>query len=196
MLNQRQMRAYRRFRSEGCSANQALKIVKAQETKHVEWSFGETFQRDGFDIIVTYEPDDSADYSHLGEFTSRADSTHSMGEFLLVPGSRLDRNKYRFFRLENTVPDVAHDLIKLKYGKRQAWETAWKQAKEDMREAIDYACIVVFVRVKKNGIELGTDVLGGIDGDCETDYIEAVESNDMIDNAIAEAKRNLSVLCG
>jgi hypothetical protein len=198
LLSACQLREYRQLRQvKGYPARTALATVRSAETAtRVPWSLDESFHYQGFDVVVTCQPDQDADFSYLGEFTDKATSRHSEGYYLVNPNSRNDRHVYGFFELANPVPEVAADLIKnCKYGKRAAWETAWKQAKDDMQHALDYTAYVVTVTASRHGIELGYDILSGVESESDSDIVEEVLCNSMIDNAISEAKANLARLC-
>lgn len=190
MLNPSELAAYRRYRQQGVAAINALRTVLS-ETCDLP-PVGESFVVEGFTVRIRIEQDQDADLSFLGEFTDRPAGDHSEGYCLRNPNA-YDHGAYKWFVPANPVPEVAAELIKLKFGKRLAWELAWRYAKQDLQEALDYAPVGVIVTASREGIELGQDSLGGID---DPDYARsAVAEHDMIGTAIAKAKEMLGRLC-
>lgn len=180
---------YRKLRKDGLSALVAHYHAKRSTTDY-DYEIGEPFERDGFSILVTTEIDDYNDISGLGRFPD--DSTgHSAG--IVLRNHAAGWNDYKWFRPETPVRTVARDLMRLKYGKRQAYELAWSQAKDDLRQALDYVAYAITVTVSVDGIELGSDELGCCAG--YDDLRECVDANGMIENAVDAAQASLAKLC-
>jgi hypothetical protein len=79
------------------------------------------------------------------------------------------------------------------------WDFESEEDKQDTLRRIDNGDLVWFVaRVQafKNGIELGTNYLGGC---CYDSYMQFVEASDyyadMVENTVIEAKANITKLC-
>jgi hypothetical protein len=79
------------------------------------------------------------------------------------------------------------------------WDFENEEDKQNTLSRIDSGALVYFVaRVQafKNGIELGTDYLGGC---CYDSYMQFVEASDyfadMVENAVSEARANIAKLC-
>jgi hypothetical protein len=79
------------------------------------------------------------------------------------------------------------------------WDFEDEADKQDTLDRINSGDLVYFIaRVQafKNGIELGTDYLGGC---CYDSYMQFVEASgyyaDMVENAISEARANIAKLC-
>lgn len=75
-------------------------------------------------------------------------------------------------------------------------DEADKQNTLDRIERGDLVWFVARVQAFKNGIELGTDYLGGC---CYDSYMQFVEASDyyadMVENAVNEAQANIAKLC-
>lgn len=149
------------------------------------------FERGRFTIHVSAKYDECPDYSHLGEFSD----TWQEGA-IQNPDFRHQRGGvYRWFIPANTEESQYKEMIH-EYGKTHARELAQKYVRDDYKRAVNYMAFVVVVTVFLKGVELGSDVLGGIDIGDDFEYlVESVYEHDMVGNALEEAEKTLSELC-
>jgi hypothetical protein len=188
-LSDRTLRAFRNYRREHpyTSASVALTVAKRQTTDPT-WAADLIGSGDrytgtlpgGYDVVITMEYDDDTDTSWLGEWTD--DPTGAVPN----PDPDSGRGSYKYFRPENIEP----------------WEGYWRQGMsraaararvrqamtEDAREALEPAYVVT-VRVSREGIELGSDRLGGCRG--YESALWAADDHDMVGNALHEARETL-----
>lgn len=195
MLSATMLAEYGRLRAKRYPANVALRVVRHNEkTKGIEWEFDRSFTVDGFDVTVTIQPEEDPDISHRGEFS---DDPTGHSEGYALRNYQAGRGDYKWFRLTNPVPDVAKALIQHhRYGRREAYDEAWRQAKEDLRAVLDYEQVYVVVTASRNGVTLGRESLGGIETDGDYDEVKAIVVGDgMIENAVDDARETLRKLC-
>lgn len=160
-----------------------------------------TFTTEGFNVTIRFEPDDYPE--PRARFTDswepgavqhpawRPNDWDRTGRWLGV----IDR-VYRWILLDSgSIEEHYVGLHKLGHSKAVARELAEEYVRQDIQRAInppeEWVCIVT---ASKAGIELGRDVLGGIDGD--DDYLRRVPfDHGMIDEAVASARASLDALC-
>lgn len=147
--------------------------------------------RGKFSIHISAEIDESPDHSYLGEYSD----TWQEGA-IRNPESVYNHGVYKWWIPCNTEDGHYKSLRDMKYGKSLARELAHSYVLQDMKTMKDLQSYIVMVRVYVNGIELGSDVLGGVDISDDIDYLaDTIDENGMIDNAIEEAKTALTGLC-
>jgi hypothetical protein len=152
---------------------------------------GREFEVDGFDISIRVEPDDSNDYSFLGEFSDNEGIDSIKNPEAWNRYGEPNHNYLAYFTPAISEAEHFAYLHKSGMDKQSAHLKAREIVIEMMNTARDYSASVLFVTASRDGIELGSDVLGGIDYD---DPADAVWDHDMIDNAIGEAKAKLAEL--
>jgi hypothetical protein len=187
-VNELIRRAYRRYRKEHpyVAAQHALGVAKRAHTlptwaenftdHHDTW----TGTVDGWDITITSEPDDMADFSKLGTFTD--DNSDPLT--VTNPEWNGDSRNYQFFR-----PEWIHY-----WRQGTSKQDARRRLIESVRQDAQMACeqqYVITATASREGVELGTEHLGGTYLDSSNDLMWAVEDHDMIGEAIARAEEAL-----
>lgn len=190
MLTPIQTREYKRQRSKGLSASQALALVRYKAEERL-WSLEldkeeDTDEVDGFSVTVKIHQDDTPDLSWLGEMTD------DQGEFPeTLRRSSPERNEYKYFVPGHNVRENARAYSKLGYSKTVAFERALADAYQDMRRLEDYgngwSMIGISVTVSLQGRELASDSLFGIESDSGSEYLDETAS-DMIGSCLETAK--------
>lgn len=138
--------------------------------------------KDGFDLTLTVEPDDFVDLSWIGHFTDHPGNDEAIE-------TKAGRNSYKYFVPEYKLADRIKDKSKRGMSRHDAWLQAREDQHRDMEIARDYAPNFIKVTASKNGIDLGSATLGGVEDECINNC-----ANDLVDEAIAEAKDNLDSL--
>lgn len=214
---------YRRLRDEGYRARGAL-VVARQQLREPEFDWrgagnpwrGKT-TRDGFDIVVR------VDYDEIGDrdvkWTEREwDLPDRHKSAYRNPNGRLvhDDDTYNGMvwkgydhRYAYCVPTMQVVELAEYYHDHdgQSRSVALDRAREAVREVVElynddtYAEYVIRVTAYRNGIELGSDSLGGVsvsDGSERYELVqleEVLNDHGMIDNAVSEAQEALAGLC-
>ena len=170
--------------------------AKYQDREDWEWSHdGETstLEREGFTITLKVESDYYPDSSFLGEFGD----TWQEGAITNDPD---DSRLYRWFYPAITQAEHRAGLQALGMSKSVAEDLAREYVRRDMETAREYAAYVLIVSASREGIELGSDVLGGVDfSDDEDNQRQAemiVSDHGMIDEALDQARATLAKLAG
>ena len=186
---------YRAFRAKGFRASQAYRIATHEPPELGFDPSGEraTFERDGFDLLVTVQPDDYTDLSWLGEFTdTREDGAIRNPDYGYTP------HVYEWFVPTYTAEQRRADLHAAGYSRGVADFLAREQVRQDAAMAVDYSEAVITVKARRAGVTLGTASVGGVGlGD---DYAEARRyiaetAEELTDEAITEARETLATLC-
>lgn len=182
-----------------------------------------TFERDGYDITFSveydqdYSPESDTDCYGWFYYAEGEDADKRPREFRDSRrrfGERKDKwvtsevtFKYSHPRYSGyhwwVPPSPLKDWAYNGESKQVARENAIKRMRYIAQDLFDYymdgwSCVVVVVTVRKNGIQLGSDALGGVEHRWKTwthDFWDTVLEHTMIENAIEEAKRALSSLC-
>lgn len=187
---------YRRARAKGYSAQQALRVAKAKPAIELEWQDYDsraTFERDGFTFRVEVQPDDT-DMSWLGEFTD----TYEDGA-VKNPEHGYTRHVYEWFVPTYTYDERVRDNRAAGCSRGVAHELARESIAKDARMAVDYTEYVVALHVEREGIELASAYLGGVgfsDNYIENQGYVAEVVEELVDEAIEEARATLARLCG
>lgn len=166
--------------------------------------------RSGFDIVVTAEPDYDHDWS-AGKFTS----SHEPGAVMLDEWKEYYRrggqdcarrpDVYEWYVPSITKDEHKRTLSAMGYARNVADVLAQSYVMRDMRaDQAGREAYYIVVTASREGIELGSDSMGGIDSydDGSAGHWSAVRRNlaqtvtdyDMIDNAIEEAQGALAKL--
>lgn len=199
---------YRHWRKKGHNAKNALSLAKRGDPPfEMQWSDvnnPQTFERDGFTIGVKVEPDQSDYGDYLGEFTdewsegvveSPRANWHVVenwrGEKERVAGNK---REYKWFLPQITEEEHYRDLCEYKFGKAEARRLARKYTEDALNRALEYEAWVVIVTVYRDGIELASDALGGIDVDSFDEIAWIVDDHGMIEEAIERARTSLEKL--
>jgi hypothetical protein len=167
---------YKKVRAENPGTSRPLRLALGQGDRQQQAGWIQRPRRfllvDGFDIEISYGYDDCGDYSHLGEFTSSWEP-----DAVENPEARHNNHVYRYFVPTTPYREHFDALHKMGMAKSVAHEKALRYVLDAVEEAREYTSFIVTVTASKEGIELGSDVLGGID----EDYIEnAVIDHGMI----------------
>ena len=157
-----------------------------------------TFEQEGFDIRIDVKPDEDngADYT-LSETPLRN------GLFVDIRSWRLGQGAPKQWWLPESgedVPTLATYYHKHGESKSVAWEHARASLHAEMEMDLTdhWSWWLIIATASVEGIELGSDILGG----CQMEYddrrqIEDIlDSAGLIDEAIAQAKRNVKDVLG
>lgn len=193
-MNTEVVTRYRKHRATGVGARTALQWARALVYDHVH--DGQTFQVEGFDVVVRFEVDVDDTPEWYGTFTDtwspEVVERHNPGRF-----------EYRYFL--PTYPEAQYraDLAK-RMGRHAAWVEARRKARHDldMAESFgrDWTTWLMRVGVSRNGILLGSAAIGSVDlgkDECPdtSDFVAEMFHGDLIPEAIAEARDALAKLC-
>lgn len=129
----------------------------------------------GFDVTISTEVDQDADWSFLGEWTDEEDAD-------TVPNPDPQGGSYKYFRAANV--DTLDELRNSGMTAQEARAARRRQAEESARYALEpqYNVDVVFSR---DGAEYGRSSLGGCFIDSGNDLLWTVDDHGMIGEAIA-----------
>lgn len=190
------IREYVKHRAEGMTALTSWQWAKSTATQKESLpdgfnTNGRSFEMDGFDISIEMTPDMDPDYSFYGEFIDNdQDGAVKNPAGWTSHGNR--NNSYAaYFVPTYTLEERYADLHKAGMDKQSARLAARDAVLKDLECAKDYSPFVVTVTASRNGIELGSDTMGGMDYD---DPEDGILGNDMINNAIEYAKEALAKL--
>ncbi|MFL5861150.1 MAG: hypothetical protein ACJ780_10255 [Solirubrobacteraceae bacterium] len=221
--------AYRTQRREGYSASVALAIARHKlTTPEFDWDaprgitapYGANLTRDGFDITVRVNYEDCPDLTVTWandewELPDRHRSVYRNPNGRLQPADFGDGggwvwkgydHRYAYCVPQGTVVELAdfyHDHDGL------SRSVALDRAREIVRSVVElytgehYTEYVITVTAYKKGVELGSDVLGGVGISDESPYPtyahvqfeQAIADHDMIGTAVVEAQTTLEELC-
>ena len=200
---------YRKWRQKGMGAKNALSLAKRGDPPfQLRWSDDEkvVLERDGFSVTVTWEPDQCDYGDYLGEFTDtwsegvlenpRANwhvEETWRGRNERIPG--WNNREWKWFLPQITEEEHYRDLCKYKFGKAEARRLAREYTEDALSRALEYQAWVVIVTASRDGIELASDALGGIDVDSFDELAWIVADHGMIEEAIERAKAALEKLC-
>ena len=123
-------------------------------------------------IVATIQMDDMADLSYLGEYSDKPEA------FAIERHDGSDHRNYRYFN-----PGECHHTVELA---QEVFErmTAYNLGHWQM--------VTVSTTVYRNGIELGSDCMSGVESDSEQYLLEIAK--ELTSDAIAEARTNLKDL--
>lgn len=195
------IKLYRQIRAkqEGIPASSAYRWALALAEDQPDWEWSNdgrrvTFEHEGYSILVRVEDDEDPDISYLGTFSDRFEDG-------AIRNSSSDRNSYKWFVPMTSAREYKQALSELGYSRAAAYALALEYVRRDMETAREYRVYVVIVTASREGVELGSDVLGGIDideGETWQDSRAQIQSmitdHGMIDTAIAEANETLAKL--
>jgi hypothetical protein len=193
----------------GVSPACILHWARARTPLALDWCNGRArLKRSGFDIEARWRMDECGDVSYLGEFSRtpgeegfRVDPRNTPGK----PGyhAQWPQDEYGeicFYIPHNSPREAARELWERHgYSKGVAWALAQAQMRQDAQRLAEYwagarAQYYLTVTASRHGVELGGDSLGGIDVDREAEFDNIIEENNMIENAIREARSALAEL--
>jgi type II secretory pathway component PulJ len=186
--------------------------IKFEEMKGRGGREGLKAEVEGFDVRVTWDYDESWDYSHYGVFCEEKNAPE--GAFLIRnPDAwrKVDRGEgspswertshrawgwFAVYEIE--------ERVKWRMSNGISEQEAWRDALDDARMAAsklaagDLFGIVVTVEAWRNGVELGRASIGGIE--CEgwvklETVEEAAREYGLVEEAVASAKSKLNELC-
>lgn len=147
--------------------------------------------RGKFCIHLTACIDECPDHSYIGKYSS----TWEEGA-IRNPESIYDRGVYEWWIPCTTEAEHYKSLRDMKCGKTESRELAHSYVRDAMKMMQDMQSYVVTVTAYVNGIELGSDSLGGVDVSDDYDYLaNCVDEHGMIENAIEQAEQALKGLC-
>lgn len=181
---------YKKYRSEGVCA--ALAYRRAKSTPRADMNIpeypndGDTFEKDGWDLRISVEPDVGMELDHYGEFSDR-----------WKPGAvdhhrrRGTRREYRWFIPAATAEEMRAEFQKYnKMGKHAADVAARKHVLQAYNAILDASVYIVSVHASRKGITLGSASMGGIEDDIDSGIVE-----ELAEEAIHEAEDALENLC-
>ncbi len=158
-------------------------------TEAPQFGTGITSVIDGFNINVTVEIDEMPDNSYLGHYSNNwetgAIDRKRMGNY--------GRNEYRYF-----IPSPGCEVFP--HNKSRGYKAEWMRAAlqdykyfEKLNNGIEWFEVII-VTASKNGIELGSASLWGIESSADDSYRIQI-CNELIAEAIAEAKEAIQSPC-
>lgn len=195
MLSSIHLRRYRELRSGGPPASDAHRAVTdaarySQDLPHHPGPNGSLVFEPAdpgladYTITATAELDDCPpELDWLGEFTDTWSED-------ALENSR-DPRHYRYFVPAYTVAQRRKDLSTRGYARGPAQLLAEHQAHQDMRLGRTILPCVIVVSVRKADVLLGTAVLGtdiDPDADCDETIVAVITYNDLIGEAVREAR--------
>lgn len=201
---------YRKLRAEHgahIGAKYLLLWARTPDAPAIDWRNGRaSLARDGFQIALRYECECDADLSYLGEFSRNPGAEGFRVDPDNLPGDGRDWPEYDgngracFYVPMNSPRENARILRERGFPKHAADCAARRIMHDDAARLARYwngelSQYVLSVTVSRNGIELGSDHLGGIDCDGEEYFATCLEEHGMVDNAIREARGALAQLC-
>lgn len=155
-----------------------------------------TFEKDGWEVTAELLLDEYADLSYLGTFTDKWEEG-ALDHHRLQGHRGRYGGEARWFIPQITAEDHRKGLRNMNYPKHEADCLARKYVRQDYERARSYGedwnCVVVVVRVFREGIELGKASLAGIETDSGSYFDEVVD--DLFDEAKEEAEQALKKLC-
>ena len=175
-LTSQERAAYRLKRREGLSA--ALAFYHATKDKggaDVPCENGEAFEREGFALTVSIEPDTWGDLEMLGSYTSD-------------PRGALDREAEGY-----PVGRNCHPYFLPAFPEMDRRESLEALARAEAFEAGEWQMLIVSVIASKAGIVLGTASVSGMESDGGERYLrDAID--DLATEAVADALASLEAL--
>lgn len=147
-------------------------------------------ERYGLDVAVTFENDEWADSSDLGEFTCE------WSPDVLPTGLDDCRGRARYFLPSYTVAERRADMSRRGVARGVAQFIAERQVREDLRTALNYAAVSVTVTVRYVGVDLADAGVSDVyvdkyrDDTCERAATAADES--LSDSAVRDALDELA----
>ena len=169
------MQTYKQDRKQGIPAKQAFEHAKyVADAPNLEWDNSNhvpTYNAviDGFDIVVTLEPDSWPDLSWIGEFSNTPEDgaiDHEHGNSRTVD----------YFNSANI------EYAKENYDRMMAYQNG------------HWHMMVIVASAYKSGVELGREALSSVESDSEQAYIDYT-ALELADEAITEAKGVICALC-
>lgn len=142
---------------------------------------------DRFTVTIRVEIDDYPDKSLYGEWTD-----DSEGGALRNPDA--DWSTYKYFRANEANLPTPADLFRTGMSRSNV-DRAIAEARKQAMQAAKEDEFVVYVGVRRKGIELGSTNLGGCTFADEDDMFRVVDEHGMIRDAIGEARDMLRSLC-
>lgn len=189
-LNYYEQREYRTLRQKGLGARLALVIASRDHGgPDVPTDHGDQWEQEGFDLRLEIEGDDlSLGDVGLGHYTS----TWQEGCLdLKREGYRVERGQHPYFLPDMTLAD------------HMASGSSYKDSLLYVRQVLaraesfcqgEWHYQRVLVTVSREGIELASASLGGLESDCGLRYLRETIA-DLAEEAIQEAKGALESLC-
>lgn len=203
---------YREMRAKypSAGATTALAWARTPDPEPLDWSpHGDRaeLERDGFSVIVRVDIDEMPD--PFVEFTNDDPSRDLGGEESLYrnphawhEGEIVERGVFAYVRpTEGGYDEHRRALAKYGHSRQDADTIARRYVRQSVEAATadDNPPCVLFVQVRRDGVELGGDSLGGVTLDPSRDpqqqLDEVVRDHGMIGNAIDEARDTLARLC-
>lgn len=195
--------AYRALRAQGQSAISVVHYLREKTSEGLDWGSNRqgdsvaNLDRDGFRIKVELVPDDHADTSWIGKYTDKWEAD-------AIERRDRERNTYKYFVPANTYDDHFQGLRKLNYSKAEADLLARSYVKRDFEQmekinSGDIQFVGIVVKAYRKGIRLGDASCWGYELDNYFSRSEAYingSAEDLIAEAISDAKSNLEALCG
>jgi len=182
---------YRARRAAGAYAS--LAYAQAIDSSPIlEWRGGTArWAQEGFELVASVELDEGPDLSYLGEWS------HSWSEGA-IPHDQDDPRTSDWFTPAITADQHYRGLRELKYGRSEARRLSQRYVRQDYSRALAYGdgwwTVFVTVIARRNAIELGRAILGGIESDSGDDYFSRV-AQELAAEAIDEAKSAIAGLC-
>lgn len=183
--------AYKIARSNNTPARFALSCIRYKTLFNphpVPLEDGARFEHEGFTMRVRVEIDSYTDISWLGEFSNKRGVD-------AIAHERWNRRTYNWFNPMITVAEHRAELSNLGYSRNNAEMLARDYVRRNYREAVELNNIgtcSITITARLQSIELGEASLSGNSWD---DIQSTILENDLIPEALHDAKENLTRLC-
>lgn len=217
MTEQAVVNRYWKNRGEGMGAMTALSYAKYLEKgkrEALEWEENARhdghivrLEREGFDVLLS-KSDAHDDYylshDYLGKFKSERDMkpkeyAKALNHHRLARLGEWDQTRAcKYFVPAISIAEHYRGLREMGYGRTLARELSREYVMRDYKRAVklgeDWCFLNLDVTVYKDGVELGSASLCGVESDSDDGYIDETVLG-LIPEAILEAKRTLKKLC-
>lgn len=198
---------YRNYRAQypGIPARTALAWARGDDKPRAGWEWDThgdtaTIERDGFSLKLTIEYDDYPDTSYLGEWSD----TFEPGAIAVTDDMRYRpaafRIDWKWFIPGISAEEHRRGLSAMGYARHTADCLARSYVLRDMRRLSSdtFALYVVSVSASREGIELGSACIGGVDiddtRDMQAQFEDIADDYGLIDEATSDARMSLKAL--
>lgn len=181
---------YKKLRSQNVLAKYAFDLVKVRRKNRTTFPIDTFFNQDGFDIIIKVEHDDIVDISPFGRFTDHVTDQYRTYAIVI---NRNNPRQYKYFVPSCSFSEHKSYFHSVGFSKNDATIKARQCVMDDYELAKNYNPLLAIVHVYKNGINIASTTIGGIDK--YDDVSDTLVDCGTVDEAIDLAKNNIKKLC-